>query len=180
MNVFRLILGVGVVAVWGMGCAHPISSELRGHVDSELTAERLIHAPQNFVGQKVILGGVIVETRNFDGFSEIEAVQIDLDCVGYPKGRDDTHGRIIFRHPGYVESIIFKKGREVTVGGSVRGVQPGKVGESAYNFLVVDVEEIQLWESYDMNYYGYPYYWNGTWGPFYAPPYRYRPGFYNW
>lgn len=182
MKVFREVLGVMVLVVWSAGCAHPISSAFRDHVDPKMTGERLIQSPERFVGQKVIVGGVVVETRNFDGYSEIEAVQIDLDCVGYPKGRDSSHGRIIFRHPGYVESMIFKEGREVTVGGSVRGVQAGKVGDSAYTFPVVDVDEMQLWESYDTNAYGSPYYWNGAGGPFYAPPYgfRYRPGLIYW
>ncbi len=180
MKVFQRI-ALLLMAVWmGVGCSHPISGGFRVKVDPELTAERLIHTPENFVGQKVMLGGLIVETRNFDGYSVIEAVQVDLDCFGYLKGEKDTHGRVIFRQSEYVESMIFKQGREVTVGGTVRGVQQGKVGESPYTFLVIDVEEIQLWESLDANYYGYPYYWNGTWGPFYGPPYRYRPGFYYW
>ena len=170
------------MAGWSFGCAHPISEPLRDRVDPDLTGERLIRAPENYIGQKVVLGGMIVETRNFEGYSEIEVVQIDLDWTGYLKNRENTHGRVIFRHPGYVESMIFKKGREVTVGGSVRGTQPGQVGEAGYTFLVVDVEEIQLWETYDVNYYDYSYYRYGAWGPFYSAPYghRYGPGVYYW
>lgn len=178
----RSFLWWGVLAWTLAGCAHPISSSLRKQVDEDLTFQRVLSAPEQFEGKKLVLGGIIVKTRNFDGYSEIEAVQVPLDCWGYPYNRDESQGRVIFRYEGYLEPEIYAKNREVTVGGTIAGTRTGKVDEKEYRYPVVKAEEIRLWEDYGYPYYGYPYYpypyYYGYPGPFYGRGF-YGGGFYG-
>lgn len=176
-----------VMALIGSGCAHPISSGLRSQVDPAVTFVHVLHAPQSFIGKTMILGGVIAETRNLDGVSEIEVVEKELDYSGYPSSADKSLGRFIFKKKGYLEAEIFTKGRVVTGAGTLVGTVKGKIGETDYEFPVVEVEELKLWKEYIYPDYGYsPYYygpiWRPFWGPhrFYAHPYygRFYPYYY--
>jgi len=149
-----------------VSCAHPISGDFRNQVDPSLSFNRILHSPNTYVGKKVVLGGIIVQTRNLENVTEIEVVEKDLDCFGYPSYDDESRGRFLFRKQGYLEAQIYAKGRMVTGGGTVVAAKSGKIGEVAYNFPVIEVEELKLW---DTPYQGYRY-----------PPYGYGPYIPGW
>ena len=159
------------------GCAHPISGDFRSQVDPDLSFNQILQSPDNYVGKKVVLGGTIVQTRNLKNVTEIEVVEKDLDCFGYPSLSDQSRGRFLFRKQGYLEAEIFAKGRIVTGGGTVVGTKSGKIGEVEYEFPVIEVEELKLWDAPDYRYppYGYGPYIPG-WGIYsYYPYYPYHP-----
>jgi outer membrane lipoprotein len=171
-----LWLVVLLLAAAGLqACAHPISEGLRRQADPELTFTRLLENPDQYIGKTFVLGGTIVATRNLETGSEIEVVQKELSSFGEPGLSDDTGGRFIFVHPGYLEATIFKKGRSITGAGKVLGSRMGKVGEREYRFPLIGVEEIKLWEEYTpypyYYPYGYPYYYPFH-SPFYYPSHR--------
>ncbi len=185
----RFYLLLIVISVAFSGCAHPISSGLRAQVDPDVTFVHVLQAPDAFIGKTVILGGVISETRNKQGVTEIEVVEKDLDYLGYPSSADKSLGRFIFRKKGYLESEIFEKGRAITGAGTLVGTHKGKIGETDYEFPVIEVEEIKLWKENVYPSYGYPpsYYgpfWRPFWRPypFYAYRYygRFYPYYYGW
>ena len=147
-------------------CAHPISGEFRDQVDPDLSFTQVLQSPNDHVGKKVVLGGMIVETRNLKDATEIEVVEKDLDCFGYPNSSDQSRGRFVFRKRGYLEAEIFKKGRMITGGGTLVASQSGKIEETEYQFPVIEVEELKLW---DPPYSGYGY-----------PPYGYNPNWAGW
>jgi outer membrane lipoprotein len=167
------IMALPLLAV---GCAHPISGKFRDQVDPDLSFTQILTSPNNYVGKKVVLGGVIVQTRNLQNVTEIEVVEKDLDCFGYPSLSDTSQGRFVFRKQGYLEAEIFSKDRIITGGGTVVGTQSGKIGEADYDFPVIEVEELKLWDAPYSGYgyppYGYNPYW--AWGPYpYYSPYPY-------
>jgi outer membrane lipoprotein len=163
-----------------VSCAHPISGEFRNQVDPDLSISQILQSPNNHIGKKVILGGVIVETRNLENVTEIEVVEKELDYTGYPSFSDQSLGRFVFRKQGYLEPEIYTKDRIVTGGGTVVGTQSGKIGEQEYEFPVIELEEIKLWD--DPGYIYPPYYgpYLPGWGIYsyypYGPyfPYRFR------
>jgi len=166
------------------GCAHPISKGFRNQVDPDLSFSQILRSPDTHVGKKVVLGGTIVRTRNLKNFTEIEVVENDLDCFGYPSIGDQSRGRFVFRKQGYLEKEIFKKGRMVTGGGTIVAAQSGKIEETEYEFPVIVVEELKLWDppypGYGYPPYGYNPNWMG-WGayPYYPyPPFRFSPFYY--
>jgi outer membrane lipoprotein len=163
------------------GCAHPISKGLRNQVDPALSFSQILQSPNNYVGKKVVLGGMIVKTRNLENVTEIEVVEKDLDCFGYPSEDNISPGRFVFRKQGYLEAEIFARGRMVTGGGTVAGTQSGKIGELDYEFPVIEVEELTLWDAPAYRYppYGYGPYYPG-WGIYsYYPYYPYGPYYPN-
>jgi len=172
----------GVVSIAAMiGCAHPISEGLRSQVNPSLNFTQILEASQDHIGQKIVLGGVIVETRNLENTTEIEVVEKKLDSFGYPSYSDQSQGRFLFRKAGYLESEIYAKGREVTGGGTFVGTQKGKIGEVTYDFPVIEVEELKLWDPLYSPYYGYPPYTYGPYGGRYwgaYPRYPYGGPFY--
>jgi outer membrane lipoprotein len=163
------------------GCAHPISKGFRDQVDPALSFNQILQSPNNHVGKKVVLGGMIVKTRNLQNVTEIEVVEKDLDCFGYPSDGDQSRGRFLFRKQGYLEAEIFVKGRMVTGGGTVVGTQSRKIAEVEYEYPVIEVEELTLWDTPGYRYpaYGYGPYYPG-WGIYsYYPYYPYPNRFYG-
>lgn len=174
-TILWIVLGLAL-----SGCAHPISSGLRSQVDPAVTFVHVLQAPQAYIGKTVVFGGVISETRNLDGITEIEVVEKDLDYSGYPSSGDKSLGRFIFRKKGYLESEIFAKGREVTGAGTLVGTVKGKIGETDYEFPVIEVEELKLWQENIYPYYNFsPYYYGPSWRPFWRPYPFYGYGFYG-
>ena len=159
-------------------CVHPISEGLRNQVDPALSFPQILQFPNTYVSKKVVLGGMIVETRNLENVTEIEVVEKKLDSFGYPSFNDESRGRFLFRKQGYLEAEIFAKGRMVTGGGALVDTKSGKIGEVGYEFPVIEVEELKLWDTPSPSY-GYPPYGYGPdWdrlGPYpFSPYYPYR------
>ena len=153
-----------------IGCSHPMSQELRKEIDETLTFDRLLEAPEEFIGKRVMFGGAIVETRVFPEGTEIEVVQKKIDFTGYPEAGDESGGRFIFFKKGFLEPEIYSKGRGITGVGKLTRTRMGKVGERPYEFLVIEVEEIKLLEDITRSPYFYPPYWDPWYRPhFYAP-----------
>lgn len=161
-----------VFLLLGVGCAHPISKGFRNQVDPALSFNQIMQSPNDHVGKKVVWGGTIVKTRNLKNMTEIEVVEKDLDCFGYPSNGDTSRGRFLFRKQGYLEAEIFTKDRMVTGAGTVVASKSGKIGDVEYEFPVIEVEELKLW---DQPYPGYGYgpYLAGPF-PFYTYPYPNR------
>ena len=78
------------------GCVSAISDQLRSELDPSITFAQLLKSPETSIGKKVMLGGVIVRTNNYEKESEVEVVQKELDNSDYPEGSDYSGGRFIF------------------------------------------------------------------------------------
>jgi len=168
-----------------VGCAHPISGEFRDQVDPDLSFNQIVQSPNNYLGKKVVLGGTIVRTRNLADVTEIEVVEKDLDCFGYPNFGYGSGGRFLFRKQGYLESEIFAQGRIITGGGTLVASKTGKIEEAEYEFPVIEVEELKLWDAPVQSFWFPPYaygpYLAGTslyYYPYYPYPNRFRRFYY--
>ena len=160
-----------LLIIYLIGCSHPLSQELRKDIDENLTFDRLLENPQEFIGRLVMFGGAIVETRALPEGTEIEVVQKKINFTGYPEAGDESGGRFIFFKKGFLEPEIYSKGRGITGVGKLKGTQMGKVGERPYEFPVIEVEEIKLLEDIERNPYFYPPYWDPWYRPHSYAPY---------
>jgi outer membrane lipoprotein len=163
-KILKSFLLIGLLSC--IACAHAISDKAREQINADLGFARLIDSPEQYKGEKVLLGGRIVRTRNIGEYSEIEVIQKPLDFTGYPSTGDETGGRFIFVISRYLESEFYSKDRLVTGVGKVSAGRVGKIGDSDYQFPVIAVDELHLWEKisrrgpYDRYYpYYYPYYY---------------------
>lgn len=142
---------------------------MRQGLDPSVSLSGLFESPETYKGKRVMLGGVITETRNLPQRTEIEVVQKNLDSYGYVESGDKTIGRFIFSQPGYLESEVYSKGRTIVGAGKVLGGKKGKIGERDYLFPLIEAEEIHLWENYKDYYYYDPYYLYYPFSPYYYP-----------
>jgi len=158
------------------GCFHPISEELRQDIDDTLTFDKIFENTAGFIGKKVILGGMIVETRVLNEGTEIEVVQKKIDSSGYPEVGDQSGGRFIFFKKSFLDPEIYSKGRRITGVGKIKETRLGKVGARPYNFPVIEAEKLVLSEEIERTPYFYPPYWDPWFNPnSYRPYWPYSP-----
>jgi outer membrane lipoprotein len=136
-------------------------------------------------GTDVRWGGVILSSRNSGDGTCFEVLSRSLDKYLRPELEDSTLGRFIACKPGFHDPLVFTKGREITVTGSISAIETRKVDDFDYRYPVLAVDDLVLWQKRKvvMRYRGYsdPYYgpwgWRGGyWGSWGGYPY-YRHSF---
>jgi outer membrane lipoprotein len=147
MKIFFIFLSILAVT----GCAHLVSQEIRDTVDSDLSVEELFKNPDAFKGEIVILGGIIIDSRNTKEGTYIEVLQKPLNYRGIPRDTDISHGRFIVLSPGFVDTAVFSRGRAVTSAGEVIGKKVLPLDEIEYPYVLIKSRELHLTEqSYGM------------------------------
>lgn len=176
----RGLVTVLLFAAFLSGCAHVISSESRNLVDPSITFSKLRAAPDSYKGKYVMVGGVIASLKNEKDFSKLLIVQSSLDSFGVPGDADaSSEGRFMALSRNFLDPMIFKSGRRVTVVGQVEGQEVLPLGDISYAYPVLIVREIYLVPKAEPRPAYYPPY--GYYDPFWwGPPYwRYRY-YYPW
>lgn len=176
----RKILLIMMAFVFLAGCVHAISRDVLREVDREITFSELITNPTAHRGKVLLLGGVIVQTVNKEEGTLLEVYQTNLDREGRPIQTDISEGRFLALYQGLLDSEIYRKGRKVTIAGTVQGEEVLPLGEIEYHYPYLFIKEIHLWKEekrpvYEP--YPYPWWWDPWWYPWYRYPwyYRYRP-----
>jgi outer membrane lipoprotein len=134
-----------VLALLVQGCSYAISPEVARNADRSISFQKLHADPLKFTGKTVILGGVIVRTKNLKKGTLIEVLQKELDYWGKPRRTERTGGRFIVVHPRHLDAMIFAPGRELTVAGEVTDDDQKTLGENAYSSPVIRSRELKLW-----------------------------------
>jgi outer membrane lipoprotein len=148
---YKIYLAEFLIIVFFVGCAHPVSQEIRKGINLSIKFDSLVEDPNLFIGKHVLFGGVIVVTRNLKDGTELEIVQKNLDSYGNLEVGDYSGGRFLFFSKGYLEPEIFATGREVIGVGKVMGQKLGQVGDYSYNFPIIEVEELYLLDDKKLN-----------------------------
>lgn len=159
------------------GCAYVISREVRREVTKDLQLREVIKGPDAYRGKIVLWGGVIIESKNVKEGTRIIVLQKDLGTWGRPKETDKSQGRFIVLYPGYLDTAIYQKDREITVAGEIIGQRIMPIDQIEYVYPILSPREIHLWKELrkaEYQYYPYPYpwWWDYPYGPY---PYRHRP-----
>ena len=140
---------------------------------------RVAQSPDAFAKQEVRWRGIVARVENLEKDTLIEVVNLPLGRQARPVESQQTGGRFIARVPGFLDPMIYKQGKEITVVGMLAEPMPGKVGEHKINFPVVDTRGHYLWEERpDYEYVQVYSAWDPYWfyhRPYYWPyHYRYR------
>lgn len=166
---WAILFSAGLV----VSCA-PFSKEMMRQVDESLTFREVQKDPQLFLGKTVLWGGLIVETTNRKNETLIQVMQTELDYEKKPENLDGSGGRFLVRYDGFLDPVIYSKGREITVAGEVVGKEVLPLGEIQYAYPIILAKEIRLWEKrqvvrpvyppwywdpYPFWWYRYPYWW---------------------
>ncbi len=151
------------------GCGSVISDAVLMDVDRTITIPMVQSDPQAYKDRKVLWGGVIVSTKNFEDSSRIEVLAQKLAFMDQPlRYAETSQGRFLILAPGYVDPLIYKPDMQITVAGTIKGVKREKIGEMSYPYVLVTPIEMKTFRADEENPTEFPY-WYGY------PPYGYDP-----
>lgn len=152
------------------GCVYVITKEVRREVTKDLSLREVMKGPDAYRGKLVLWGGEIIESKNLKERTRVVVLQKDLNRWGRPKESNKSQGRFIVLYPGYLDTAIYRRDREITVAGEVIGQEVLPIDEIEYTYPVLSPREIHLWrEERKARYPHYPYPW---W--WYYPYWSYR------
>ncbi|MFY9270114.1 MAG: Slp family lipoprotein [Candidatus Manganitrophaceae bacterium] len=145
---------IGMISLWVsaflllVSCGPKVIPEvLEERIDRRLTFEEVKENPEAHLGRLILIGGEIIETRNFEDKTEIEVLQKPLGSDRAPIPIDESGGRFILIHPTFLDPVVFKSGRRITVVGVVQGKRMERIGQAEGVVPVLGDEHIYLWPS---------------------------------
>jgi len=171
-----------LMALTVAACSPVLSKEFMREGSRDVPMQQLAETPDLYKGRLYILGGLIANSRLTEQGSQIEALFVPVDSSAYLKEGAHIQGRFLALYPkakGYLDPVVFKRGREVSIAGEFLEVRKGKIDEMEYLYPVFEVRQVYLWPEvryyspyYPAYYPGYPYGYD-PWGrPYpYWPPY---------
>ncbi len=140
-----LLVGLALVFVFVYGCASAISKQNKKAADKDLKFEELLKDPQAHAGKIVILGGSIISVTNLPAGTELIILERPLMSNMKPKSGDVSRGRFIIKSAKFLDAAVFKPNRFITLAGRVVGAESRPLGESTYNYPVLEEVELHLW-----------------------------------
>lgn len=129
-------------------------------------------SPDTYTGKSVTWGGFIAETSNRQEGSYVTIVKTSLDASRRPVDTDLSDGRFIAFTKDFLDPAIFARNREITIAGTITGIEAQPIGELSYHYPVVSVNSVRLWDKRAPD-----YYWHDPLFFYPAPywyPYPYR------
>jgi len=165
------ILSLAIIIL--AGCAAPmVPREVMSTVTQPPTTFREIQGvTDRYIGTTVIWGGQILAVMNEKDSTTIQILQEPLDPDGNPRDRDSSQGRFLVESQEYLDPEVYTPGRRITVVGKIKGKisHPLGEGQTEYDFPIVTVEHMYLWQKEPLvypypAYYGPPIWWGPYWG----------------
>lgn len=135
-----------LICAFLLGCSHVIRQDIRDQVDRDLTPEMVFKDPDACKGKMVMLGGIIISSRNSNEGTYLEVLQQPLDRSERPEDTDMTLGRFIIFYGGYLDSAVYAPGRAVTVAGKVRGKTVRPLDTIEYTYPLIESVELHIVE----------------------------------
>ncbi|ACD83017.1 Starvation-inducible outer membrane lipoprotein [Methylacidiphilum infernorum V4] len=128
-----------------MGCSiSPITSSQRFKAKKQPSFSLLATRPSAFIGQHVLLGGIIQRCMTQEGESLMLIIQKPLDrATDKPIMKSPSQGKFYFWYKGKLDPKVYSTGKMITISGQV--VSPFKMKMDSSHFLIVEGEEFFLW-----------------------------------
>ncbi|MGD2113123.1 MAG: Slp family lipoprotein [Gammaproteobacteria bacterium] len=159
------------------GCASPVPLAIRQGPPDSPTPATVRAQPGDYAGRAVRWGGVLIATGNRAHATRLTVLARPLASDGRPGAGDISLGRFIAVVPEFLDPRVYAPDRLVTVTGTLRGSETGRVGEHPYIYPVVAAQAWYLWPEPAAPH-GEPHpwwyeHWYGPWwyGPWYDPWY---------
>ena len=133
-----------VIIILISACASTPSFDT-AQVDPSLTPELVTRNLAAGQGKSVLWGGLIINTRNLKQTTQIEVLAYPLNSSHQPQRDQAPQGRFLVTYQGFLEPSDYSQGRMITVLGTVRKLQQGKIGETDYLYPELDTRQLHLW-----------------------------------
>lgn len=164
------------------GCASNLPEPIREPPKQDIPLEAVRQAPEQYIGRQVRWGGTIAGVDNRSNETCLEVVGRELQSSGRPLAEDKSGGRFLACVNRFLDPMIYSKERLVTVAGTVEAVERRPVGDFPYQYPVIQVQSLHLWQP-QPEYRGYdpdPFWYDPFWPwPYYRRPW-FGPGPYGW
>ncbi len=129
------------------GCAaHPRPEA--AHIDRHMGLHAVLAHPRRTRGARVRWGGVVVQDNVGPQHSTLTILAYPLSADGRPRLRAMPEGRFQAVAPGYLDPMLFARGRLVTIVGTVIGTRPGLIGQARYVYPWVQLLASHVWHVY--------------------------------
>ena len=128
------------------GCAPPFPKETLDKVNRNISFQELKKEPEKFKGALVMLGGMIVGSKNAKEGTLIEILQKPLDSSGSPLQTDLTEGRFLVQSDTFLDPAVYHEGRLITVVAEVIGRKELPLDDIMYVYPLLIVKDLHLWE----------------------------------
>lgn len=138
----RLMIAAVVLLLSACATTPPI--DIAG-VDKNLIPDRALANIDAARGQRVVWGGMIVNTKNLKDTTEVEVLGLPLGSDTRPDRSGTPQHRFLLVRQGYLEPSDYRNGRLVSATGTIEGTRNGQVGEAAYTYPVLSTDQIYLW-----------------------------------
>ncbi|POP44851.1 hypothetical protein CHU32_13235 [Superficieibacter electus] len=137
-------IAAGALAMALSGCV-TIPDAIKGSSPTpQQDLVRVMNAPQLYVGQEARFGGKVVGIENQQGKTRLEIATVSLDDGARPVLGEPSRGRIYADVSGFLDPVDFRN-QLVTVVGPITGTAEGKVGNTPYTFMVMQVNGYKRW-----------------------------------
>lgn len=137
-------IAAGALAMALSGCV-TIPDAIKGSSSTpQQDLVRVMNAPQLYVGQEARFGGKVVGIENQQGKTRLEIATVSLDDGARPVLGEPSRGRIYADVSGFLDPVDFRN-QLVTVVGPITGTAEGKVGNTPYKFMVMQVNGYKRW-----------------------------------
>lgn len=93
----------------------------------------------------VLWGGMILDVRHFERYTELEMLAFPLDSGLRPIPRGRDAGRFVALRAGHLDPLEFSVGRFLTIAGRVTGDRELDVRGERERVAEMDAMEIQVW-----------------------------------
>ncbi len=112
--------------------------------------------------------GVIANITNQANQTRLEVVYFPSGSNGRPAVSDQTKGRFVAYIRGFLDPMVYQRGKSVTVLGELTRAEVGKVDEYEYRYPVIKDARVYLWPKLEERIEvidtwpmmrPYPYYW---------------------
>lgn len=118
----------------------------------------------------VRLGGMVIKVDNQKETTRLEVVNIPLDKSGRPRLDQKPQGRFVAYLDGFIDPVNVAPKTFVTFLGKTQNNEPGKIGEYEYEYPVMKVNQLRVWQKEQVSYV------NPQWNACYSGYYRGRHG----
>jgi outer membrane lipoprotein len=137
---------LALFAVAGVGGCSVIAPDVRAVAEPEAPYREILETADAYAGKTVILGGYVLEVDPGADESVMILLHAPLDSFEAPGDTDDSEGRIVVFHRGYLDPAVYREGRQVTLAGVVGGVIE-QTDECPARCIQVETRDLHLWEA---------------------------------
>ena len=103
--------------------------------------------PDGNIDKTARWGGVIANVQNLPDATMLEMVYYPLRAYGRPNTNEESVGRFRVYVDGFLDPMVYEKGRSITFTGQVLGSEEGSVGEHVYRFPSLKAQGYYLWRN---------------------------------